>query len=66
VFEGVQIGGATAQDKTGNFQEAKDKRFCVPPGLTSSAMELTVKMKMAQTFPCFPRIAICLRSPLRE
>ena len=30
VFEGVQIGGGTVRDKSGTFQEAKDKRFCVP------------------------------------
>jgi hypothetical protein len=55
VFEGAQIGGAAVQDKTGNFQEAKDKRFCVPPGLTSSAMELTVKMKMGSDLAVFPQ-----------
>ena len=55
VFEGAQIGGAAVQDKTGNFQEAKDKRFCVPDGLTSSAMELTVKMKMGSDLAVFPQ-----------
>ena len=48
VFEGAQIGGGTVQDKSGSFQEAKDKRFCVPEGLTSAAMELIVKMKMGE------------------
>lgn len=55
VFEGVQIGGATAQDKTGKFQEAKTKRFCVPEGLTSSAMELTIKMKMGADIAVYPQ-----------
>jgi len=55
VFEGAQIGGATAQDTTGNFEEAKNKRYCVPPGLTSSAMELTVKMKMGSDLAVFPK-----------
>ncbi|WP_158943153.1 Rap1a/Tai family immunity protein [Granulicella sp. S190] len=55
VFEGAQIGGATVQGKTGSFEEAKDKRFCVPPGLKSSAMELTVKMKMGSDLAVFPQ-----------
>lgn len=55
VFEGAQMGGATVQDKTGNFQEAKDKRFCVPEGLTSSAMEITIKMKMGADIAVYPQ-----------
>jgi hypothetical protein len=43
------------QDKYGNFQEAKDKRFCVPEGLASAAMELTVKMKMGADLAVFPQ-----------
>ena len=54
VFEGAQIAGGTVQDKSGNFQEAKDKRFCVPEGLTSGAMELTVKMKMGADLAVYP------------
>ena len=54
VFEGAQIGGGTVQDKSGNLQEAKDKRFCVPEGLTSAAMELTVKMKMGADLAVYP------------
>ena len=54
VFEGAQIGGGTVQDKSGYFQEAKDKRFCVPEGLTSAAMELTVKMKMGADLAVYP------------
>ena len=54
VFEGAQLTGATVQDKSGNFQEAKDKRFCVPEGLTSSAMELPVKMKMGEDLAVYP------------
>ena len=48
------IAGGTVQDKSGNFQEAKDKRFCVPEGLTSGAMELTVKMKMGADLAVYP------------
>jgi hypothetical protein len=55
VFEGAQIGGNTVQDKTGDFQEAKDKRFCVPPGLSASAMALTVKMAMGSDLAVFPQ-----------
>ena len=55
VFEGAQMGGGTVQDKSGNFQEAKDKRFCVPEGLTGAAMELTVKMKMGADLAVFPK-----------
>ena len=54
VFEGAQIVGGTVQDKSGSFQEAKDKRFCVPEGLTSTAMELTVKMKMGEDLAVYP------------
>ena len=54
VFEGAQMVGETVQDKSGSFQEAKDKRFCVPEGLTSAAMELTVKMKMGEDLAVFP------------
>jgi hypothetical protein len=55
VFEGAQIGGAMVQDKTGKFQEAKAKRFCVPEGLTSSAMELAIKMKMGADIAVYPQ-----------
>ena len=53
VFEGAQMVGGMVLDKRG-FQEAKDKRFCVPEGLTSAAMELTVKMKMGEDLAVFP------------
>ena len=46
--------GETVQDKSGRLQEAKDKRFCVPEGLTSAAMELTVKMKMGEDLAVYP------------
>ena len=55
VFEGAQFAGGTVLDKSGNFQEAKDKRFCVPEGLDSEAMELTVKMKMGEDLAVFPK-----------
>ncbi len=54
VFEGAQLVGETAPDKSGGFQEAKDKRFCVPEGLTSSAMELTIKLRMGEDLAVFP------------
>ena len=54
VFEGAQLVSGTVQDKSGSFQEAKDKRFCVPEGLTSAAMELIVKMKMGEDLAVFP------------
>lgn len=55
VFEGAQLIGETVQDKSGSLQEAKEKRFCVPEGLTSSAMELTIKMKMGEDLAVFPK-----------
>jgi hypothetical protein len=55
VFEGAQLVGNSVQDKSGNLQEAKEKRFCVPDGLTSSAMELTVKLKMGEDLAVFPQ-----------
>jgi Rap1a immunity proteins len=54
VFEGAQMGAGTVRDKSGTFQEAKDKPFCVPEGLTSAAMELTVKMKMGADLAVYP------------
>jgi hypothetical protein len=55
LFEGVETGGATVQDKTGKFQEEKTKRFCVPVGLTSTAMVLTVKMNMGADIAVYPQ-----------
>jgi hypothetical protein len=55
VFEGAHIAGSTVQDKTGQLVEAKEKRFCVPANLSSSAMELTVKMKMGADLAVFPQ-----------
>lgn len=55
VFEGLQIGGEAEQDKAGKFRFSKDKRFCVPDGLTSSAMELIVRMKMGGDLALFPQ-----------
>ena len=55
VFEGAKLGGATAQDKGSEFREAKNKRFCVPEGLTSSAMQLIVKIKMGEDLAVFPQ-----------
>jgi hypothetical protein len=54
VFEGAEMAGAAVVDRNGRFQEAKDKRFCVPEGLSSSAMELTVKMKMGSDLAVYP------------
>jgi len=54
VFEGAQFGAGTVRDKSGKFQEATEKRFCVPEGLTSAAMELAVKMKMGADLAVYP------------
>jgi hypothetical protein len=54
VFEGAQMGTGTVRDQTGKFQEVKNKPICVPEGLTSLAMELTVKMKMGADLTVFP------------
>ena len=54
VFEGAGMVGGMVQDKSGGFQEAKDKRFCVPEGLTSASMELTIKMRMGEDLAVFP------------
>ncbi len=54
VFEGAQTGAETTQDKAGHFQERRDKPFCVPEGLASSAMELAVKLKMGSDLAVFP------------
>jgi len=54
VFEGAQLVGETVPDKSGKLQEAKDKRFCVPDNLGSSAMELAVKMAMGSDLAVFP------------
>jgi hypothetical protein len=55
VFEGADlVGSVGVQDRSGKFQEAKDKRFCIPEGLTGAAMELTVKTKMGQDIAVYP------------
>jgi hypothetical protein len=54
VFEGAQMMAGTVRDKSGTFQETKDKPFCVPEGLTSAAMELTVKVKMGADLAVYP------------
>ena len=54
MFEGAALAGGTVQDKTGKFQEVKEKRFCVPEDLTSAAMELIIKMKMGADLTVFP------------
>jgi hypothetical protein len=50
----AEMAGAAVVDRNGYFQEAKDKRFCVPEGLSSSTMELTVKMKMGSDLAVYP------------
>lgn len=55
VFEGAQIGGSALKDKSGHFVESKEKHFCVPEGLSSSAMEVTIKMKMGSDLALFPQ-----------
>jgi Rap1a immunity proteins len=54
VFEGAQIGSGTVRDKSGVFQEGRNKSLCVPEGLTSAAMELTVKTKMGADLAVYP------------
>ncbi len=54
VFEGVSIADGTERDKSGRFQEAQEKRFCVPEGLSSTAMALTVKMTMGAALAVYP------------
>jgi hypothetical protein len=54
VFEGSQLTGGSVQDKSGNIQELKDKRYCVPEGLSSGGMELAVKMRMGSDLAVFP------------
>jgi hypothetical protein len=54
VFDGAQIVDGAVLDKSGSFQEGKDKLFCVPEGLTSAAMELTVKMMMGEDLAVYP------------
>jgi hypothetical protein len=55
VFEASSLVGGSVEDKSGNFQEAKDKRFCVPEGSHHSAMELTLKMKMGEDLAVYPK-----------
>ena len=54
VFEGAGLGAGAVRDKSGTFRELKDKPFCVPEGLSNSAMELVVKMKMGEDLAVFP------------
>lgn len=54
VFEGAQMAGTAEKDPAGKFREAKDKRFCVPENLSSSSMELIIKMKMGADLAVYP------------
>lgn len=53
-FEGLQLAGGTLQNKSGEFQEAKDKHFCVPEGLSGGGMEVAVKIAMGQDLALYP------------
>jgi len=55
VFEGAGVGAGTTRDKSGGFREARDKPFCVPEGLSSTSMELVVKMKMGEDLVVYPQ-----------
>jgi hypothetical protein len=46
VLEVAQIVGGTVRDNSGNFQEAKDKRFGAPEGLTISMIAVTDALYM--------------------
>jgi hypothetical protein len=54
VFEGAQLTRGSVQDKSGNLQELKDKRYCVAEGLSSGGMEVAVKMRMRADLTVFP------------
>jgi hypothetical protein len=55
VFEGAQLTGASVEDKSGHLQELREKRYCVPDGLSSAAIELAVKMMMGSDLAVFPQ-----------
>ena len=56
VFEGAGLVAGTVKGKSGEFQEAKEKLFCVPEGMSSTAMELVIKMKMGEDYlAVFPK-----------
>jgi hypothetical protein len=55
VFEGAGLVASTEKDKAGTFRDVKEKPFCVPEEMTSTAMELTVKMKMGEDLAVFPQ-----------
>jgi hypothetical protein len=55
VFEGAGLVAGTVKDTSGIFQERKEKSFCVPEGMSSTAMELVVKMKMGEDLAVFPK-----------
>jgi hypothetical protein len=56
VFEGAGLIAGTAKDNgTGMFREVKEKPFCVPVGLSSTAMELVIKRKVGEDLAVFPQ-----------
>jgi len=56
VFEGAGLLAGTVKDKgSGTFQELKEKSFCVPEGMSSTAMELVIKKKMGEDLAVFPQ-----------
>jgi hypothetical protein len=49
VFEGAGlVAGTTKDNGTGTFRDVKDKPFCVPEGLSSTAMELVASDKVKE------------------
>ena len=45
---------SATRDNSGAFHEAKEKAFCLPEGISQSAMELGVRMKIGEDLAIFP------------
>jgi hypothetical protein len=54
VTEGASLAASTAKDKAGDFRDLKDKPFCVPESLASTAMEFVVRKSMGEDLAIFP------------
>jgi hypothetical protein len=56
VFEGAGLVASTVKENGANtFREQENKPFCIPEDLTSTAMELVIKMKMGEDVTVFPK-----------
>jgi hypothetical protein len=55
VTQGANLVATTAKGTSGEFREIKNKPFCLPDDISSTALELVVRMKMGEDLAVFPK-----------